>query len=633
MVLKYVSFVDKIKNIFKKKNKSKEDEEYDDDFEEMTNAQIAGEEIAEAMDESFDQDLEDEEDEDDAVEEKKSSPFLRGKKGKKDLLKAAKKGKKSAGQDPKPGVAARVVSLLISFFIVFNLYHFIKKEPQVNKYFAMMEKHFIKTKAPAQKLLYQIQEKLPKQIPPKVRGYISKYYNPDHLKFLYQKENQRLFILFVIFELIILMMLGNSLPLFVMGARSENNPGPARIQAVVRFFLWPITLLLPILDIGLLFNRRSFREVITKSYINYPSTSFRNIVLFIGFPLFTFAFFCWPFFTNLEVFSSREITISKYRPVNESELEYSKVLDISIKPKLKSGFVFIPAWEISRKQQMQASLKIYSIKTDQQAYMKKYRSIDLPKILKSVTKFDPLFFRFHPKLKVFVDGKISRASKENYKALNDYLLDCLSISAFDYKSLIYLYKTGPYINDNLTFKKKFLKHIDQIGIQKIIVHQNRDEKTLEIVPSRQSGVQSSYFLALNENQNSLYSLTYSKKATDTRKEITKLSLNQMSFTYKSSTPVSDPAIQTLEYLKQVVNPDYTEEQAFSELFNYYYSLSKGAIESNKKPFIDLARKEVVRTGDLIGKLKQEPKLSQKYREKFRNLSRALETLDVRYFSL
>ena len=632
-----VSLMDKIRNVFKKKGKGKDEEVDDDEFAEMTNAHIKAEEIAEAMDETFakeDVEEEDEEDDDDEEKkEKKSSPLIKGKKGKKDLLKAAKKGKRAAGQDPKPGIVARTLSVVMTLFIVFNIYHFVKAEPQVTKSLTLIEQHFIKTKAPVQKTIYKIQQAIPKEIPATYRKHLTNFYNPEHLKYLYQKENQRIFIFYVLFELLCLILLGNSLPLFIMGARSENDPGKARVQAVIKFLLWPITILLPVLDFGLLINRRSFREVITKSYINYPNTSIRNIVLFIGFPVFLIAFFCWPYLTNLEVFSSREITVSKYNPVNESELEYSEVLDVSLKPSLKAGYVFIPAWEIGKKQQMQASLKIYSIKTDQQAYMRKYRPIDLPKILKQVTKYDPLFFRFHPKLQVFDNGKTSSATEENYQALNDFLLDCLSISAFDYKSLLKLYKTGPYINDDLKFKKLFLKHIDQIGIQKIIVHKNGNDKTLEIVPSRQAGVQTSYFLALSENQNTLYSLTYSKKATDTRKEITKLSLNQMSFTFKSSTPVSDPAIQTLDNLKQVVDPSYTEEEAFEKLFKYYYSLSKRAIESDKKKFIDLARKEVVKTGDLIGKLKQEPKLSQKYRERFRNLSRALETLDVRYFSL
>lgn len=632
-----VSLMDKIRNVFKKKGKGKDEEVDDDEFAEMTNAHIKAEEIAEAMDETFakeDVEEEDEEDDDDEEKkEKKSSPLIKGKKGKKDLLKAAKKGKRAAGQDPKPGIVARTLSVVMTLFIVFNIYHFVKAEPQVTKSLTLIEQHFIKTKAPVQKTIYKIQQAIPKEIPATYRKHLTNFYNPEHLKYLYQKENQRIFIFYVLFELLCLILLGNSLPLFIMGARSENDPGKARVQAVIKFLLWPITILLPVLDFGLLINRRSFREVITKSYINYPNTSIRNIVLIIGFPVFLIAFFCWPYLTNLEVFSSREITVSKYNPVNESELEYSEVLDVSLKPSLKAGYVFIPAWEIGKKQQMQASLKIYSIKTDQQAYMRKYRPIDLPKILKQVTKYDPLFFRFHPKLQVFDNGKTSSATEENYQALNDFLLDCLSISAFDYKSLLKLYKTGPYINDDLKFKKLFLKHIDQIGIQKIIVHKNGNDKTLEIVPSRQAGVQTSYFLALSENQNTLYSLTYSKKATDTRKEITKLSLNQMSFTFKSSTPVSDPAIQTLDNLKQVVDPSYTEEEAFEKLFKYYYSLSKRAIESDKKKFIDLARKEVVKTGDLIGKLKQEPKLSQKYRERFRNLSRALETLDVRYFSL
>lgn len=649
---KLTNFLNKIKALFKRDKEAQQEI----DLAEKTNVQIEAEEIAKSLDKNFKQgelateeeeyeedeeeEYEDEEYEEEEEEKQNKGGLFSSKKKKKKkptnkaLLKAAKKGKKKHGQDPRPGVFARVLSFTISAFIVFNVTHFFGDHPKVEKVFEKhIDKHILKTQSPLKQAVRKMNQLIPAKTPAQVKKYVSKYYNPNNINILFTQKNYRYLVTYLAFEIIFLLLLGNSLPLYLFGSRNEISGIKARLQALLRLLLWPVTLALPVLDLPLLIKRRSFREMITGSHIYYPSLSYRNFAMFVATPLAFVGFFIWPYFLNLNIFSSREVKLSTYRPVPESELQYSEILDISLKPELGTGYVFIPAWEIGRDQKMQASLKIYSIKTDQQAYMKKYRDIDLAKILQQVTKFDPLFYHFHPKLKPFQKDSQETIRKENLLALNEYLLSCLSLSIFDYQGIFDLYKTGPYINDDLVFKKLFLKHLDQVGIKQIIVHQNGEDKTIEVVPSRQSSVQTSYFLALSDEKNYLYSLTYTKKAIDTRKQITNLSLNQMSFTYKSPTPVSDQAIKTLENFKKIVNPKYTEEKAFNDLFIFYYDLAKDAINSNQKKYIDLAKEEVIKTGDLIGKLKQDPKISQKYREKFRTLAKALETLDVRYFSL
>ena len=587
------NIIEKLKYFFKRKTKTKKLEKTKTIG--MTNAQIKAEQIASEMENTYskikveklreedeyeEDELEDElEDEEEELEDEEDSgkktkknkrrfKLKTLKKNKNSLVKNAKKGKKTTGQDPKPGIFARSLSVAITLFIVFNIYHHFKSDQQFIKYIGIVEKKLEKTRAPLEMLIKSIQQQITKQIPKTYHAPLLKIYTPDHLKYLYQKDLQRMFLLYLIFELLSLILIGNSLPLYLMGVRSENNPVSTRLKGVIRLFLWlPITLLLPYLDFGILINRRSFREVITKSYLNYPSTSYRNFIILFVMPLTLLVFFGWPYITNLDVFSAIKISEQTFNPVNESELEYSEVLDISLKPYLQSGYIFIPAWQIGQNQRMQASLKIYSIKTNQLAYMKKHISIDLSKILKQVARYDPLFVYFHPKLEVFLKDKMSDATIDNYQALNNFLLSSLSISIHNTKSLSRLYKTGPYINDDLLFKKLFLKDINQTGVQEIIVHKNKFNKTIEIVPSRQAGNQTSYFLSLNNKENTLYSLTYNKNATDTRREMTNLSLSKISFTHKSSKAITNPAIKSLAYLQNIVDPNYKDEEALKSSLN------------------------------------------------------------------
>lgn len=629
------ALIGKIRKLFHKDPKINledyaDDEEYtgEIDPDEMSEAQNEAEEIENSLVKNFGKE----------IEELDEADTTRGiKKEREDLVKAAKKSKKKHAQDPRPGVPARLISLLVSAFIVFNLNFLLT---QHGKYHSMYIKHvdkkFVKLENPikngVRKIGGLIQKKAPSS-PPEIKKYAGKIFKTSYVDTLFDNNNHRYLSMFLIFEFLCLLIFGNSFPLFLFGARNDKKFLISRGQAVLRFILWPLTIALPILDLPLLFGRRSFREIITRSYITYPSVGLRNLVMFMFLPVSLVCFFLYPYVLNLSLFSSIDVANSKYDRINLNEMEYSKVLDISIKPKLKAGYIFIPFWSVERNKKLTASLQIYSIKTNQSAMMRKYKSIDFVSIIKTAAKKDPFFLKNYPELEVFVSGRIRNATLKSYQAMNDLITKSIKFSATNVDALKDLYKTGPYVQDNIYIKKEFLKRIESDGIDKIVIHTSRDENTIEIIPSKQAGKQTSYFVTFKGKENHVYSLTYLKKAKETRAEITKLALNQINFNEKASTPTENEALKTLEAFKNLVDPSYTKEDAYREVFEYYYSLGKLSLESNQKKFIDLAKEEIYRTGDLIGKLNQDPKLSQKYKERFRNLSKALETLDARYFSM
>lgn len=630
------AFIRKIRKIFSKDHKinledyADDDEEYtgEIDPDELSDAQDEADQIESSLVKNFGKE----------IEELDEADTTRGiKKEREDLVKAAKKSKKKHAQDPRPGVPARLISLLVSAFIVFNLNFLLTQYGKYNSmYIKYVDKKFVKLENPmkngVRKISGFIQKKAPSS-PPEIKKYAGKLFKTSYVDTLFDNNNHRYLSMFLIFEFLCLLIFGNSFPLFLFGARNDKKFLISRGQAILRFILWPLTMALPILDIPLIFGRRSFREMITKTYITYPSVGLRNLVMFMLLPVSLVCFFLYPYVLNLSLFSSIEVASSKYDRINLNEMEYSEVLDISIKPKLKAGYIFIPFWSVERNKMLTASLQIYSIKTNQSAMMKKYKSIDFVSIIKTAAKKDPFFLKNYPELEVFVSGRVRNATAKSYQAMNDLITKSIKFSATNIAALKDLYQTGPYVQDNIYIKKEFLKRIESDGIDKIVVHTSKDENTIEIIPSKQAGKQTSYFVTFKGKENQVYSLTYLKKAKETRAEITKLALNQINFNEKASTPTENEALKTLEAFKNLVDPSYTKEDAYREVFEYYYSLGKLSLESNQKKFIDLAKEEIYRTGDLIGKLNQDPKLSQKYKERFRNLSKALETLDARYFSM
>lgn len=260
---------------------------------------------------------------------------------------------------------------------------------------------------------------------------------------------------YICFQIVSIILLGLEIPFFLMGIRSEGNFLLVRIKGLLRLLLGYLTLPLIIFDLPILLKKRSLKEVLTFSRLQYKRAGQQYISIMLIVPFFSLILIFLPLVFFLDTLtpptvllkqvvkkSKQESPIEKYRSkVLELELPFEKddppilATDINIKKKeINTHMLFI-----DEKQKTEARLVIRN-------------NFDFNSFIPMMRNFDPLLTFHAPVAGISNETKLVAMQNEMMELIEDVLaFDPLTIHQFILNRGIFFY---PYLKIRETILNK-----------------------------------------------------------------------------------------------------------------------------------------------------------------------------------
>ncbi len=281
-----------------------------------------------------------------------------------------------------------------------------------------------------------------------------------------------------LFRLITVLYFGVSFSQMLLGIKSNGSFEQNRFKGTLRTLAEiPSILLFPLLDLGLLVGRRSFKEFISGSRLSAKSgVLFRGMVFVPCFIILVSMASFWeiPFTPNIKT----NFGLLGPRPKMDSKIKTKKYVSSNWGFETnsylnESKFILIPSYQIKKrgnKNRFIPELVIYDLKGKQVGLMRPEKYIPLMELLAQVKKYNPLFTIFYPQMaKELALGKkynkVDFAFKaENYLGFSRGLQEEIVLyiqNAFEIyprRPLNYVLSNGPFFRSSLTFRKEILNH-------------------------------------------------------------------------------------------------------------------------------------------------------------------------------
>lgn len=190
-----------------------------------------------------------------------------------------------------------------------------------------------------QKVTHPLISKLVNSIKLFINSKISEY------ELTVSEEFIKFILIFITIRTLSNIIFGVGLSTFFMGGTTAGGFGTKRLKALIRTPLELLTIILPIIDITLVFGKTTLKEVITRGAINYRFKSFK----YLSFPIFSIVLITGLAYKPItEIIKARGL--SEYQEVSPLKNEYSQSvlvladnykLDYHIDGSSKHGHFFI----------------------------------------------------------------------------------------------------------------------------------------------------------------------------------------------------------------------------------------------------------------------------------------------------
>jgi hypothetical protein len=246
-------------------------------------------------------------------------------------------------------------------------------------------------------------------------------------------------------------LFGVEFPLFLMGVRAEGNFVFNRIKGIFRYILGLLTFPFLIFDLPILFKRRSLKEVLTFSKLQYKKSGMQYSALLLKAPLMVIVLLFAPiglFVDKLVPSTTVDKVVTKPQK-KKKEITYNPLtrLELQIPVKEKKDYLILPSI-YSAKDTFKATMLIAENTTQTTAKLKVEKRFYYDKYLPDLKRLDPLFSLHSNVVATSTDISLVAYQQE----ATDLIEDILSFNIYGLHK--FLLKRGPFIYPYLKARKK-----------------------------------------------------------------------------------------------------------------------------------------------------------------------------------
>ena len=428
-------------------------------------------------------------------------------------------------------------------------------------------------------------------------------------------------IIFILMDFIFHFFFTTSLPYLLVGIKPSEESKLKHLKAPLKSIIGIITKPFLIFDLPILFQKKSFKEWITRTNYNYSKDSFKIIGLGIALPFIVLIALISPFFKSpvqLEGLTFSEIKTRSLATNNSRVSMASSYFGLKFYKPLPDNFHLFPSLFKKGKKTIK-KLTIYDSKKSHVITVGIKKDISIKPILKRSIKGSPFFPVFYPHIFKFVESKLKtpKVTEELKKEWFHFSTNSLKVDFFNFPAQIF--SVGILPNAHLSFRKNLFKVLKvksnseaqstRMGKSKVIIlspYQRVQRNSIYIFPS-DNLVPSVLEIAFNAkskrfaekflHKNLLRNIDWveNKKAKQPKY------MNEVNLGYNKNRPWNAFSIlDTFDQLERKILIDY---EMIDGIYDYYESLSKSNFRFSDSKF-NRFFKSSLREAIKIIKLKQ-----------------------------
>jgi pSer/pThr/pTyr-binding forkhead associated (FHA) protein len=397
--------------------------------------------------------------------------------------------------------------------------------------------------------------------------------------------------LLVLFRFITTLLFSVSLGQALIGMRTYGNSVYKRLLGGVRELFGALTVPLIIFDLPTFFNKRSFKEVITKTHV-YNDSSLVSVVLTLFFiPVLAVMACLSPVFKGLESLPAIPVeeVVTKVKPWQYKNKVFSKLLDIEYD--LSGHITTLPSFQINQKNKkryLNLGILFIDKETGKSFDIKKTKEFSMYSVYKDFVQLNLLSEYFYPVIKGIVNDV--SINNDNFKSVDVNKLGLIveskkvieSIFSFKLGSTYqFVIDNGPIISGHRDFREK-IESLVQDKIKKITF--SKFGRKEGVLMSHVVGRNDFYsFLPLGSVDGQLY--VFSE---DVSKPGLKLLTDQVKFGKGEDVKSIDPIAEFAYGFK--MDPSFENLELAQVVYERYHSLSQEFLESrNDKAVFKIQR--------------------------------------------
>lgn len=254
------------------------------------------------------------------------------------------------------------------------------------------------------------------------------------------------------------LILGQSFSLFILSGKYREISLKNNIKGVVRFFISLILSPLIIFDLPLFLDKKTLKEVLSGSSIEYKSDSFAPKGNFLLLIILIITYFLPSLFISMD--HLKELPFQSFIPKRTTPIKNPLTINssfLSVNGSIESDdqLILLPT-------KNNGQLGILSINPQSEGLMvlNKVGNLNFSNLLESYRLGNPLFSIFYPHLSGFIsdDPSYTKFNSFQEEELSDLLSHTMPVSPLNIFAFFDLLKTqGPLYFSPLTFRKNFLE--------------------------------------------------------------------------------------------------------------------------------------------------------------------------------
>lgn len=461
----------------------------------------------------------------------------------------------------------------------------------------------------------------------KMQAEIVKSYKPEYYEYM------QILIVFIGFQIIMSLLFGITLGQFFFGMKARGNFFLKRILAPLRvIFNYLFLPLFILLELPTVFSKRSFKEVISFTHIEFVSKARIFITLFIIIPLMGFGFIVSPLFQDFTIPQPIKVianTNFKIKPDENKFEQGSGVLGFVYENEKAQFYPMIKTVQKEGKKHIILGTRIIISGEDTINSIEIFRdkSLNLSKFFKQYTKLNPMVYLNHKTLLSIVnDASNNNPNFKNTKFPKDQIASEVQnvlegALTFDINQLdqiqSFATKYGPFFTGHMNIRQKLLKLVNE-PIKEVSIKQNGLSFAMNIY-TEVGKDKYLYIIPMNAIKTYIYKVKF--EIADQISEIDKIRFN---------VPSDISNYSSLDFLRPYAKKNQVEikvDEIFQNTYKIMFDSATQFLSEENAKALALLQKSIREMIDLLEANEQTTKLKKEIVDKMiQNLNDLLQAI-------
>ena len=531
--------------------------------------------------------------------------------------------KREVARENRPGFIVRSYAFAMNLFLAYNVYKFLVPALHLDK---LLKKLY----APFSVHIMSIFLQLPDD-------YLA-LLGQDNIGILASFKVFQLLMTLLVVDLLSHLLLGTSLPLFLLSVRGTGGAIANRVKGIFRALLGYLLAPFLIFDLPAIFKLRTLKELLTFSDLMLGAKSLRIFSFCVLFPAVFLSGFLAPLATDLSIFKNGQYTPASagFKKKNKEEsnlVAISHLLGLQINTFKKENLLLIPSMRLIKKKVV-PQLIVFDLKKKAYASLIAGKEISIEKELAEIQSKDLLLPYLQPEFSDF--SKEKENSKELMAVRRNIITNVLALSLSRFPSFIMEHGIffGPYIDLRKKLNATLLPADDRV-----ITGLNIGGKDyLQILKDPESPLETNHFLSLDSSPLKLFSVINKAKGSSSKNFLISKLIGPskpigktMALDLNSITDWN--ALHSLDVFANLGMTNALDPAVFESIFEGYKALGKLTLDEKNKKFKNTYKKELngILKGLVAGDEGTNLDLIKKLHTDIEALQKAIADSDATYF--